>query len=96
MPPDETTTEEKSSRSYWGFALWLAAILVLYPLSVGPAIRAWDKGIISRRVMQVYAPLERVVHGTFLEGPCEQYIHFWNPGLYDKGPTWLDAATRQD
>jgi hypothetical protein len=28
MPPDETTTEEKSSRSYWGFVLWPVAVVV--------------------------------------------------------------------
>ncbi len=36
MTPDETTSEEKSSRSYWGFVLWPFAIFVLYALSDVP------------------------------------------------------------
>jgi hypothetical protein len=28
MTPDETATEEKSSRSYWGFILWPLAVIV--------------------------------------------------------------------
>jgi len=28
MTPDETTSEEKSSGSYWGFVLWPLAVIV--------------------------------------------------------------------
>jgi lipopolysaccharide/colanic/teichoic acid biosynthesis glycosyltransferase len=46
MTPDETTTEEKSARSYWGFVLWrlIAALLLLvvFPmlLLMGVLLRA--------------------------------------------------------
>jgi len=35
MTPDETTTEEKSSRSYWGFVLCILGVLLL--LAIGYA-----------------------------------------------------------
>jgi len=37
MTPEEPTTEEKSSRSYWGFVLWPLAVIVFYALSAAPA-----------------------------------------------------------
>ena len=84
MPPDETTTEEKSSRSYWGFVLWPLAVFVLYALSIGPAMLGVRKGIISWKVLNAYTPLWGVVHAASLDKPCRIYLHFWSPGDYDK------------
>jgi len=38
MTRDATTSEEKSSRSYWGFVLWPVAVIVLYVLLIFGAI----------------------------------------------------------
>ena len=35
MTRDATASEEKSSRSYWGFVLWPVAVIALYVLSPG-------------------------------------------------------------
>ena len=37
MPENERTSEEKSSRSYWGFVLWLVAVLLLSAISLSAA-----------------------------------------------------------
>src|SRR5262245_23964681 len=37
MTPDETTSEEKSSRSYWGFVLWPLTQLALVLLALAVA-----------------------------------------------------------
>src|SRR5436309_1160925 len=57
MQPDETTTEEKSSRSYWGFVLWPLAVIVLYVLSAGPVMRAYMNDTVGDGVIVVYSPL---------------------------------------
>ena len=58
MTRDATASEEKSSRSYWGFVLWPVAVIVLYVLSVGPVKLAVNKGIFPRKVLGLYMPLE--------------------------------------
>ena len=84
MRPSETTTEEKSSRSYWGFVLWPFVIIVLYALSAGPAWLAISKGLIGLNCIIVYRPLVRVVDATPLQRPFYMYIHLWCPDWYDK------------
>ena len=85
MPPSETTTEEKSSRSYWGFVLWPLAVIVLYVLSAGPALFLCDKNMLNYSFYAaVYGRLDSVVERTFLKRPFGMYLHLWSPELYRK------------
>ena len=84
MTRDETTTEEKSSRSYWGFVLWPLVIFVLYVLSAGPVSLAVYKGGISGYVLAVYRPLEILLPATPLKNPFGKYIFLWSPEAFDR------------
>ena len=84
MTPDETTTEEKSSRSYWGFVLWPSVVLVVYVLSVGPAHLAVERKLINWRLLYAYMPLDRTVDAVGLRKPYFMYLHLWCPDLFDK------------
>ena len=59
-------------------AATLLALLLLYPLSAGPAVYLVLK---SRRGFRVenrfYAPLEWAIQGTPLEQPCFEYREWW-------------------
>jgi hypothetical protein len=85
MTRDETTTEEKSSRSYWGFVLWPLVILLLYPVSAGPMWLALEKGVIGPQVWRVYEPIQRWVTGTHFEKAYFRYLRLWAPGTH---PEW--------
>jgi len=78
---DTTASEEKSSRSYWGFVLWPVAVIVLYVLSIGPVLFATDRGIISHNVLNFYKPLVLVVNGTPLRKPFRMYQRLWLPNV---------------
>ena len=83
VTPDETTSEEKSSRSYWGFVLWPVAVIVLYVLSAGPVYFAYEKCWVRVEVLRVYNPLWAVVGKTCLMKPMRIYLHFWTPHIFD-------------
>jgi hypothetical protein len=84
MTPDETTTEEKSARSYWGFVLWPFVILVLYALSEGPACLANSKGLISGQLLDAYVPANTMVRAVGLDKPFRMYLHLWDPDAFDR------------
>ena len=85
MTPEETTSEEKSSRSCWGFVLWPFVILVLYALSAGPAMLAAHRLVISWKVVDaIYSPLQLSLDATHLWKPYCMYLHLWCPTLFDK------------
>src|SRR6266404_4930108 len=92
MKPDETTTEEKGSRSYWGFVLWPLVILLLYPLSYGPALRAAHNRIIRASVLHVYYPLLRVTYVARLDRPFGMYLHLWVPEMYSEDGAWIPTS----
>ena len=83
MTPDATASEEKSSRSYWGFVLWPVAVIVLYVLSIGPVTLAIHKGILARSALDVYAPLRAIVHSTTAIKAIRIYLHLWVPDVFD-------------
>ena len=85
MTRDETTNEEKSSRSYWGFVLWPLAVVVLYVLSAGPVLLAVQKGITDFRTLRVYKPLATTIEATPLKTPFGMYLNLWCPGFYRGG-----------
>jgi hypothetical protein len=64
MKNDDTTAEDKDSRSYWGFVLWPCVIMLLYFLSAAPASKLADKGIVSVKILRICNPL------TFVANRC--------------------------
>jgi len=84
MTQDSTTSEEKSSRSYWGFVLWPVVLVMVYVLSAGPAWRAADKGIISFNALNVYGPLNTLLRSHAYGKPFRLYLHLWVPNAFDK------------
>jgi hypothetical protein len=84
----ETTTEEKSSRSYRGFVLWPYVIVVLYALSYGPALLLIDKSIIDPKWLSVYRPLWFTLDAIHLDRPFGVYMHLWCPSLYRRDGTF--------
>jgi len=81
---DSTASEEKSSRSYWGFVLWSFVIVVFYALSYGPAVRAASKGLVRTGFFVVYVPLETTLDVAHLWRPFGRYLHLWCPDVYDE------------
>jgi hypothetical protein len=79
MTPDEATTEEKSSRSYWGFVLWPVVVVIMYAVSEGPALRCAENGIISWKTLSVYKPLHAALRATGLGRPFCWYLQQWCP-----------------
>ena len=92
MTPDETTSEEKSSRSYWGFVLWPLAVIVLYVLSAGPVMRAYMNDTVGDGVFVVYSPLLSVCDRTPVKKALGLYMHLWCPDRYDKHGDMIGAG----
>ena len=84
MTRDATASEEKSSRSYWGFVLWPVVVVVLYVLSEGPYMAAARNGLISWNLQLVYYPLDELIDKVGLERPYGRYLHLWCPEMYNK------------
>ena len=84
MTRDSIASEEKSSRSYWGFVLWPVAVIVLYVLSAGPVWLAINKGILPWNTHTIYTPIWEGLGGTWLTKPFGMYIHLWAPAVYDR------------
>ena len=59
-------------------AATLFALLLLYPLSEGPAVYLEVKLKIDSKVLdRLYAPLEWAIAGTPLERPMIEYENWW-------------------
>jgi len=82
MTQDSTTSEEKSSRSYWGFVLWPVAVIVLYVLSAGPVAFAVGKRFIDWRCLRIYRPVAEAFEGTGFERPFGMYLNMWSRDWY--------------
>jgi hypothetical protein len=70
---------DKGRVSGWWALLAMPAALVLYVLSIGPAImivKRTGKGI--EVVDAVYAPLEWLHDNTALGGPLRSYVNLWD------------------
>ena len=78
--PMDSPPETKPSRSghIW---LWIPVTLVLYVLSVGPAMKMEDANVFSpsqKRVLNVfYEPLDWCYRHTWLRKPLDTYIKLW-------------------
>jgi hypothetical protein len=82
--------ERKRRRGPGTIAMWLVVILVLYPLSMGPA--AWigkridpsGDSLFAKAAMLLYAPLLITVHATQTEGYLFRYLSlFVDPEFVD-------------
>ncbi len=58
------------------------ALIVLYALSIGPAVLLMDKGIIPEKTIFAYDPIIFVAeHVACVSGPLFAYIQLWDPGF---------------
>jgi hypothetical protein len=77
-PKTPTSEAEPGKRHPFWILWWLLAIIVLYPLSVGPVLRACNWNVPPAPVRAFYAPLEYLydnnpqAHQAF-----EWYFHLW-------------------
>ena len=81
---------ERSSRGVgWVWLCWLAVMVVLYVLSIGPVMMLTVNRNISNPhpVAQfcfiVYAPVEWAYAKTLLHKPIGLYYHLWVPDVID-------------
>ena len=84
MTNDETTAEDKGSKSYWGFILWPFLVVMLYVLSSGPVVLLLRKGIINEKAWVIYRPLRWGYTSTPLWRPLGMYWHLWCPDGFAK------------
>jgi hypothetical protein len=81
--------ESRSRGVVWAWLCWVGVILVLYVLSIGPAMVITDKGNISNghpaaRFFGIfYAPVEWAYSETLLHKPIGMYYHLWVPAVID-------------
>jgi hypothetical protein len=65
--------------------LVLVTLLLLYVLLLGPAVRLHHRGILTKEIEIVYAPLEWAAHHfSFIERTLIPYISLWAP--HDPSP----------
>ena len=96
MTRDATASEEKSSRSYWGFVLWPVAVIVFYVLSVGPVWCLHENDLIGMKVSNLWAPVWRAVDGTPLQKPVVGYVLWWKERFHGDNLGASSAASRGD
>lgn len=78
MPTSSHNTPEKRSRSGPIASLIVVAVLVLYPLSSGPALVAFELGWIPPEVVVGYKPIEWLASRSNVVGSAvEQYWGWW-------------------
>ncbi|MGO8930969.1 MAG: hypothetical protein ACLQU3_29285 [Limisphaerales bacterium] len=88
---DETQGDnERSSKGLLGVSLcWLAVVVVLYIMSIGPAMMIADKMNISNPqpaaqfFTTFYKPIEWAYANTLLHKPIGLYYHLWVPSVID-------------
>jgi hypothetical protein len=67
----------------------VAVIVMLYALSIGPAMMLVDKKMLPQttstaRVLEiVYRPLSWACELIYLEKPLVMYLHLWVPSQFD-------------
>ena len=78
-------SEEKGGRGYWGFVIWPVVVVMIYVLSVGPAVFAVERKVVGEGLLVIYLPLKQLKNTPF-ERPLKIYISWWLP-LYKKRGT---------
>ena len=93
--PAETREETKHSGGFGIYALWAGVVLILYVLSMGPALLVVtrDRGSAAFKLFDwIYEPVQLAYWDTFLHRPIGMYMHLWCPEDFDKNgePPRLD------
>src|SRR5258708_20645311 len=76
MTRAETTTEEKSSRSYWGFVLWPLAVVVVTVSFSGCAPPAVTKKEYDKMCGEAVNLHNTITGQVFYEGTKDGYDYF--------------------
>ena len=86
----EAQTDSADSRRHgtFGWFLWPAAVLLIYCLSVAPALKLMRAGILPEPVFRtVYAPLTALCLRSTTAGRFfSWYIELWHPYSSAKSP----------
>ena len=86
--PTEPTAEAKRSRGFAGYVVWGFGIVVVYILSMGPAVVLAEsrnhKGPICRILSITHGPLVWAYEKAPLHKPLGIYLHLWLPKRFDK------------
>jgi len=83
--PAETKEETKHSRGFGSYLVWVGVVLVLYVLSMGPAVMIDHKGVLEAHttlgnsLTVFYAPMTWAYMETPLYAPIRMYLHLWCP-----------------
>jgi hypothetical protein len=94
----ENPPEEKPSRGFLGLLTWVAAILVVYILGIGPLMMLMDRGIINEEgkigsaLQAMYTPLEWAHLETPLHKPLGMYFHLWSKDFDQNGDVKNDPT----
>ena len=94
----EDTPETNSRGLAWVCLCWLAVVVVLYVLSVGPVMMITLKRNISNPhptaqfFASFYKPLEWVYAKTLLHKPLGMYYHLWIPSVIDSHGNIIRAS----
>ncbi len=82
-PEPAGAPQEKSSRGIpW---LWVGAFLLFYPLSAGPVIKLWDRGVLPQQALVVYAPLGFVCEHF---GPAKAVMEWYVTDVWHWSPPY--------
>jgi hypothetical protein len=84
-------TPDTSSRSFgWGWLWWLPVAVLLYYLSIGPAVFLVQRGFIARgsqtfqALVAFYTPLEAIDRrAPLIHKLLGMYLHLWAPERFD-------------
>src|SRR5580765_830476 len=78
-------TDEKKSRGLASYVVWAFVAVMVYVLSVGPAVRYELKTATAHPILEsIYAPLGWMYKNTVLHKPLALYLHIWCPEYLDK------------
>ena len=81
---DEPTTSTETRRPSLTWALWLAFILlVVYPLSTGPAVVLVDKGVLPKSALDIYAPVAILAYNW---PPADRFFDWYLKNVWHWSP----------
>jgi hypothetical protein len=83
LQESEETGRAHQANSRGGLWIWLPLILILYLLSVGPAVRIHDRttsAALRNTIEGFYAPIESL-QSTPLRAPLDWWVSLWRHGL---------------
>jgi hypothetical protein len=89
----QTRDETKHFRGFGSYVLWAGMVLVLYVLSIGPAIMIGHRKILPPAAEdflgRFYFPMLQAYAQTPLHHSLGVYFHLWCPEDFDKNGDYL-------